>query len=244
VTITIERFDQRTWDDALLESLFAEGFPPFIIADVAAGALIGPVRERFGHLDIVLVDDAVPVAAGWGVPIAWDGAAATLPSGYTDSLRRAIDLSDAGGAADTFVICGGIVHPERKGTGLAGELVQALCALADAPGWPRVIAPVRPTLKHRYPLQPIDEYVGWTRGDGQPFDPWLRLHVRLGGRVLGTAPASQTMTGTVAAWEGWTGLALPASGTYVIDGGLSPLVVDRGADLGTYVEPNVWIRHR
>ncbi|MGW1728577.1 hypothetical protein ACWCQK_37545 [Streptomyces sp. NPDC002306] len=51
------------------------------------------------------------------------------------------------------------------------------------------------------------------------------------------------MTGTVAEWEAWTGLVLPASGEYVIPDGLSVLRVDRDADTGVYEEPNVWMRH-
>jgi hypothetical protein len=52
------------------------------------------------------------------------------------------------------------------------------------------------------------------------------------------------MTGTVAQWEEWTGMVLPASGEYVIPGGLSTLRVDRDADEGIYVEPNIWVQHR
>ena len=77
--------------------------------------------------------------------------------------------------------------------------------------WPRVIAPVRPTLKPRYPLSPIEEFARWTRPDGAPLDPWLRTHWRLGARIIATAPRSQTMTGTVAEWQAWTGMAFPAT---------------------------------
>jgi hypothetical protein len=52
------------------------------------------------------------------------------------------------------------------------------------------------------------------------------------------------MTGTVSEWEGWTGMALPSTGDYVIPGGLSVLHIDRDEDRGSYVEPNVWVRHR
>jgi hypothetical protein len=52
------------------------------------------------------------------------------------------------------------------------------------------------------------------------------------------------MTGTVADWEGWTKMALPATGEYVIPDGLSTLHIDRAADSGTYTEPNVWMQHR
>lgn len=107
-----------------------------------------------------------------------------------------------------------------------------------------MIAPVRPTLKSRYPLTPIEQFATWTRDDGLPLDPWLRTHIRLGARLIATAPASQTMTGTVAQWQQWTGLRFPETGTYVIPDGLSTLNIDAQHDTGIYIEPNVWMRHR
>jgi hypothetical protein len=72
----------------------------------------------------------------------------------------------------------------------------------------------------------------------------LMAHWRLGARIIGTAARSQIMTGSVAEWEGWTGMLFPASGDYVIPDGLAPLRIDRGADQGTYVEPGVWVQHQ
>ena len=54
----------------------------------------------------------------------------------------------------------------------------------------------------------------------------------------------QTFRGTVAQWEAWSGLALPGDGAYVVPEALAPLHVDHAADLGTLVEPAVWVRHR
>ena len=56
-----------------------------------------------------------------------------------------------------------------------------------------VLAPVRPTLKDRYPLIPIERYMEWRRADGAHFDPWLRLHERAGGELLAPAPESLVM---------------------------------------------------
>lgn len=243
--VTVVRFDTREWPDEQLDALFAEGFPQFILADMDAKSLIRSVRDSFAALDIALVvDGEIPVAAGWGVPICWDGDVADLPSGYTDSLRRAVELRADSGQPDTLVICAGVVHPEHKGTDMATNLISALVDLAGREGLSKVIAPLRPTLKHRYPLTGIDDYAAWTRPDGLPFDPWLRLHVRMGARILTVAPGSQTMTGTVAEWESWTDMAFPVSGTYVIPDGLTALRIDREQDRGEYVEPNVWVQHR
>lgn len=244
MSYSVERFDARSWSDAQLDGLFAEGFPAFITADAVAKTYIGRVREWFADQNIMLISADRPVATGWGVPIRWNGDISDLPSGYTDAIRRAVELREAGGKADTFVICGGIVDPALSRRGVAADLIAALRDLPAAADLARVIAPVRPTIKATYPLTPIETFTTWLRDDGLPFDPWLRTHVRIGGRVLASAPHSQTMSGTVDQWEKWTGLRLPSTGHYVIPHGLSPLYIDCDADLGTYTEPNIWVQHR
>ncbi|MFE5212572.1 GNAT family N-acetyltransferase [Streptomyces sp. NPDC056600] len=238
------RADARSWQDDHLRELFSEGFPQFITADHLVKQYIGRVREFFPAFDLMLVDERdVPVACGWGVPVRWDGSPQDLPGGYSRSLVRAVEGHEAGEEPDTLVICGAIVAPSLTGRGLAGQVLTALRAAAGEAGLTRVIAPVRPTLKARYPLTPIGTFVTWSREDGLALDPWIRTHQRLGAVVLQPAEVSQTMTGTVADWEAWTGMAFPASGAYVIPDGLAPLHVDRSADQGLYQEPNVWMRH-
>lgn len=228
-----------------LDALFAEGWPAFITADQEVKRYIGPARNLFADLELVLLDeDDAIVAAGWAVSISWDGDPAHLPRGYTDSLAVAVDGHDRGQVPDTLVIMAAQVHPQMRGAGLAGKLLTALRKAADDRGWPRVIAPVRPTLKTRYPLTPIERFAGWTRQDGAPLDPWVRTHWRLGARIIAPAPQSQTMTGSVADWESWTDLVFPDSGDYVIPDGLSTLRIDRQGDIGTYIEPNIWLQHR
>jgi hypothetical protein len=122
-------------------------------------------------------------------------------------------------------------------------MVQALKGAAAKAGATAMIAPVRPTLKRRYPLIPLEKYLGWRTPEGQMFDPWVRLHLRLGGRMEHVAFPSMTITGTVSDWTQWTDLPLPDSGEYVIPHGLVPLRVDRDTDSGIYQEPNIWIVH-
>jgi protein-tyrosine-phosphatase len=90
---------------------------------------------------------------------------------------------------------------------------------------------------------PIERYMTWRRDDGSLQDPWLRLHERMGARMRPPAPKSYRIDGTVGEWESWLGMAFPESGDYVFPGGLSPLAIDREADRGTYLEPNVWMIH-
>jgi hypothetical protein len=169
---------------------------------------------------------------------------ADLPGGYTQATIRAVEGRERGTEPDTLVICGAIVAGRRTGQGLAGQLLATLRDAATENGLQRVIAPVRPTLKQKYPLTPIETYMTWTRPDGTALDPWIRTHLRMGATILAAAPNSQTMTGTVTQWEEWSGIPLPSSGDYVIPQGLSVLHLDRETDLGTYTEPNIWIRHQ
>lgn len=240
----VVRTDAREWTDAQMADLYSDGFPAFITADKVAKQYIGRVRAWFPEGNLTLVDAGQdPAATGWGVPIRWDGTVSDLPAGYTQATIRAVEGREQGIEPDTFVICGAIVAGRRTGQGLAGRLLAALRDLALQNGLRRVIAPVRPTLKQQYPLIPIETFMTWTRADGTALDPWVRTHLRMGATILAAAPNSQTMTGTVAEWEEWSGIPLPSSGDYVIPQGLSVLHVDREADLGTYTEPNIWIRH-
>ncbi|TCO49419.1 hypothetical protein EV646_103397 [Kribbella antiqua] len=223
---------------------FAEEWPEFIFHDAGVKVFRDRRREFFLDWEFYLVTEERRLIAGcWGVPIAWDGTVEDLPGGFTGSLGRAVTSYEEGVVPNTFVLMAAAVRSDEQGQGHAGRVITAVRERAAAAGLDRMIAPVRPTLKSRYPLTDIGSFMSWTRSDGLPLDPWLRTHVRLGATLLAPAPVSQTMTGSVAEWEKWTGMLFPASGSYVIPDGLALLQIDRTADTGIYREPNVWMRH-
>lgn len=240
-----ERLDARERDAVFMRAIGVDAFPPWLIwGDPDSDIYWDRVRAWFPQFQIVLTEDETPVASGWAVPLHWSGDLADLPTGYTDSLRRAVEDHEAARPTNTLVVCAAVVLPGHSRTGLAGELLTAIRDLPAAAGLDHVLVPIRPTLKSSYPLTDIDTYASWTRRDGQPLDPWMRTHLRIGGTMLATAPASQTLRASVASWEEWAQLALPTTGQYVIPGGPSPLRVDRDRDLGTLTEANIWIMHR
>jgi GNAT superfamily N-acetyltransferase len=205
----------------------------------------GPLVEELPEYQFALYDeeaDAVLAEAHTG-PLAWTGGDADLPGGLDEALRRVVSGRRDGTAPDTLCAFAAEVDPGTRGRGLAAALLNGMREIAAREGLARLIAPVRPSWKERYPLAPIDDYAAWRRADGSLLDPWMRLHERVGARVAATAPRSMRITGTVAEWERWTGLALPATGDYVFPHGLAPVAVDRAADTGTYWEPNVWMVH-
>ncbi|WP_284742676.1 hypothetical protein [Amycolatopsis sp. RTGN1] len=91
---------------------------------------------------------------------------------------------------------------------------------------------------------PMREYVAETRVDGLPADRWLRTHVRAGGRILGVAACSATVSAPLADWRGWTGLPFDRDGVVEVPGALAPVFVSIAQDFAVYVEPNVWVSHR
>lgn len=221
---------------------FREEWPEFIFHDRGATQYSERRARYFRGWEFYLVTPERRLLAGcWGVPLAWDGSIGDLPGGYTDALARAVTQYETGVAANTFVLMAAAVRADEQGKGLAGQIVAAVRDRAVGSGLPQVIAPLRPTSKTRYPLTDIATFMTWTRSDGLPLDPWVRTHVRLGATLLAPAPASQTITGSVADWQEWTGLVFPSPGVYTIPAGLSVLHV--AGDTGTYVEPNIWVRH-
>ena len=171
------------------------------------------------------------------IPFAWDGTLADLPAGIDATGLRAVD---GPGPANALSALAGEVLPAYQGGGLSKLIVEVMATMARSSGRPAA-APVRPNWKHRYPLMPIERYGAWKRSDGFPYDPWLRVHVRLGGRPIRCEPRSMEITAPVPDWEAWTRMIFPESGCYVFPEGLAPLTVDDG--LGTYWEPNVWLLH-
>jgi GNAT superfamily N-acetyltransferase len=239
--LTLHTAAERPDLDERADELTGEVWPEYNRHGEVLNAHWPLLGERFGEFQFVLVDaDEEIVAQGHMVPCRWDGTDDGLPEGIDAAVAGAFSATDAPDAACALAA---EVRPSHQGRGLAAAMIRAMAGLCRRHGLASLIAPVRPSLKVRYPLTPIERYAAWTRDDGLPFDPWMRVHARVGGRILRPAPRSLHITGTVAEWESWTGLPLPESGTYVFPDGLAPLEVDREADRGSYWEPNVWMAH-
>jgi GNAT superfamily N-acetyltransferase len=222
----------------------ASVWPEFMLHSPVANRLWNHLAEWWPEFQLALLgDDGAVLAAHNSAPLAWDGTDGGLPAGWEDQFERSVADHRARTPPTTLGALQIVVRPERQGTGLAGTMLQAMRANARAHGLAAVIACVRPTGKPAYPLIPIERYAAWTREDGLPFDPWIRLHVRIGGRIVHPSPRSMTIIGSVAEWESWAGMAFPESGDYVVPGTCEPVRIDREADRGTLHDPNLWVVH-
>ncbi|HEY7149288.1 MAG TPA: GNAT family N-acetyltransferase [Gaiellaceae bacterium] len=235
---------ERTGSQPHIESLQAGIWPEFMYHDPVLERLFGRVIEEDAEFQFYVWDDQREqvVGAGNAIPAVWDGEGATLPAGGVDSI---VEARFADGAPKPNVLCALqiVIAPEARAQGLSSRMIERMAEIGRNHGLDRLIAPVRPNLKHRYPLVPMERYVTWRRADGTHLDPWLRTHERLGAPIVKVASESMRIPGTVSEWEEWAGMAFPESGTYVVPGALAPVEIDRERDEGLYIEPNVWMVH-
>jgi hypothetical protein len=88
---------------------------------------------------------------------------------------------------DTYGVGGISIATEARGKGFAGLILKRFKENANKLGLGRILIAVRPTLKHLYPLVEQYDYTQWKQRKVPhlPFDPWLRLHGKNGGVILG-----------------------------------------------------------
>ena len=197
------------------------------------------IEEQPGFQFHLVGDNDAILARARSLPVRWDRSVEDLPAGIDGAIARGFD-EDGANALCAMVI---MIPRDLRGRGLSTAALRAMLGLARRHRLQALIAPVRPSWKERYPLVPIEHYAAWRRSDGLLFDPWLRAHERIGATVLKPEPHSMRITGDIAEWEQWTGMAFPASGDYWFPGGLDTVTIDRDSGSGTYWEPNVWMLH-
>lgn len=217
-----------------------DAWDEFMYHDSVANRLWDEQYAHFPDLQLYLVDgDDRLLAECNAVPVPFG--ADELPDDGWDAALEGAFGGEPAAAVSAIAITIGVAE---RGKGLSGVMLHAMRTAAAARGLRDLVAPVRPSEKHRYPLAPMERYVTWRRDDGLLLDAWLRTHERAGAELVRVAPTSMRISGSVADWERWTRMDFPETGAYVVPGALVPVEIDRERDVGLYVEPNVWMRHR
>ena len=245
MAVTVVRYSERPelWEQ--IAQLPDEAWPEYNVHGEVINRYWPLLYERYADYQFVLYDgerDEV-LAEGQTIPCAWDGTLHGLGPGIDDTMTNAFGLHESGGRPDTLCALAAKIPRRHQEKRLAAVVLTGMADIARQSRLRSLIAPVRPNRKDRYPITPIERYVRWTRDDGSAFDPWIRVHLRLGATLGPSLPRSMRIAAGVAEWETWTGMRFPESGDYVFPAGLAPLHVDIERDLGEYWEPNVWLVH-
>ncbi|MDQ1036739.1 GNAT superfamily N-acetyltransferase [Streptomyces sp. V3I8] len=224
----------------------ADTWPEFLRNDLVGNAHYGRIARELPEYVLFAQDASGEVVAhAYSVPFALgdEKPGALPPRGWDDILVWAFGDLRGGVTPDTVSAVSVVVAPHAQGTGLSGRMLSAMRDNARKRGFGEVVAPVRPSAKHLEPRTAMEEYAFRTRGDGLPHDPWLRVHVRAGGRIEAVAPASMTVAASLGEWRRWTGLPFDEEGLVEVEGALVPVHCEPARGYAVYVEPNVWVRH-
>ena len=191
----------------------------------------------------VAVEDGRAVAWFNSAPLPWPLDVPLPEDGWDRAMLAATDERADAAVSGTAFGVQVVIDPDHQGRGFARRLVGRMREVARLHGAKRLVVPIRPPGKARYPLIPMGEYAAWRDESGRPFDPWVRVHVSMGGRIVGPCERAMVIEGSVADWEQWTGMRFLGAGRYIVEGALAPVEVEVDADRGIYVEPNLWIEH-
>ena len=232
--------------EELANDIAEASWPEFMLHDPIADEHWHNLFDRFGDYQFAMLDveNDRMAAMGNSLPFYWDQPIENLPEGGWDWVFvKAIEDHKNNVVPNIQSAIQVAIHPDYQKQGLSSKMVRAMQSIGKSKGFKNLVAPVRPSQKSMYPLISIDDYITWKNDEGLPFDAWLRVHARLGGRIIKPCHVAMTITGTAAMWEKWTGLKFPQNGPYIIPGALNPMNMDVEKDQGIYIEPNVWMQH-
>ncbi|MCG7497461.1 hypothetical protein MHO82_11340 [Vibrio sp. Of7-15] len=199
--------------------------------------------DELSEYVLVLTQHDQVIAVGFTVPVVWDGKPENLPSSIENVLNNGLEVKRNNLEANTLIPIGALVDPASQGKGLSTKILIEMKKLALAMGLSSLVVPVRPTKKAQYPLQSIHEYATWKNSDGYLYDPWLRVHEKLGAEIINVVENTLEVTSSLEDWAQWTDMVFPTSGEYVVKGALSPVTVNTEKGIATYLDPNVWMLH-
>jgi hypothetical protein len=223
---------------------FADGWPKFMQQDPVGNALMGRISELFPQHLLVATDDGELVAVGRSIPFVFpDEDRTDLPAGGWDRVLVWGVADHRNGRTPNVTSALEIsIRASHLGRGLSHEMLAEMRRTVQAMGHKTLYAPVRPNGKQDA-NQPMTEYIQQFREDGLPVDPWLRVHVKAGGKILKVAPTSMVMTGSLEDWREWTGLPFDQTGEVIVPKALVPVRCSVEHNHAVYVEPNVWVQH-
>ncbi len=185
------------------------------------------------------------MAAGNCAPLAWDGTDAGLPDGWDDQFERTVADVAAGRPLDTLGALQIVVArgpPGQRPVDADGG------GVPDARPAPRVPGADRVRPAHLEGALPAHAHravrVAGAATDGLPFDPWIRVHARAGRPDRARIAGSMRIEGTRRGVGALDGHGVPGDRRRTsCRGPPRPVAIDRDADRGVYLDPNVWMVH-
>jgi hypothetical protein len=219
-------------------------WPEFMRQDKEINAFWPKLYKEYLNFQFALFEGDTAVGVANALAIYWDEPFTELPDRGLDwSMEKALDDLATSTPSNLMVGIQILINSDYTKMGLSYKMLQAMKEVAKLNSINHIALPLRPTLKSKHPTIPMEKYITWQNEDGLPYDPWIRVHLKSGGEIVGVCNKSMLITGNVAEWTSWTNKTFEVSGQYEIDDALAPITIDLEEDTGVYLEPNVWVIH-
>lgn len=227
-----------------IEDINEKAWPKFMQGERVMRSYWGFLLGNFHKYQHVLTHDNVVIAIVNSAPIWLDPDVNQLhDNGIYWGLKQVTHNYYKGIKPNTLLALQIVVNPDFRGKRLSYECIKILKKLAQTSGFDRVVIPLRPSLKHLYPLVNKNDYINWKNEEGFPYDPWLRVHIKAGGEVVKQCKGI-SIRASIQEWEEWTGLCFRSTGEYIVSDALNPVYADLDKNLVTYTQDNVWVLHK
>jgi len=238
--VIVEKLSDNKKLVEVINKLHSEPWPVFLSEDSSVKKYWQRLYQVYPEYQLLFKIDSEYIGVANSAPIYWNGNIDDLPSGFDEAIETIIEENEK---PNTLCGLAVVISKEHLGKGISSKIINNLKKLTKSYGYSNLIFPVRPTLKSQYPTISMDNYINWEK-DNLPFDPWLRVHIKIGGEILKVANPSMIVRGTVSDWQRWTGIHFSESNKYIVRGALNPINIDLESNLGEYIEPNVWVLHK
>lgn len=222
---------KRTWPEFMQHDSIVVKYWSFLYTD-------------FTDFQFALYSKNGIMGVGNSIPVNWKGEFSNLPNRGLDwAMEKAFDDLKKGLTPNLLIGVQILINPEFQSKGLSYRFLGLMKQIGKTHGINNTALPVRPSQKYLYPLISMEDYLKWINQNGEPFDSWIRVHIKAGGKIVSICSESMTIKGSINDWQEWTGLKFQCSGLYTIDKALCPVRIDLDKNTGEYIEPNVWIIH-
>ncbi len=175
------------------------------------------------------------------VPLFWDRPLAELPEeGWDWLLMKAIHDYENNIQPNCL---GGIqinILKRYQGKGYSKSLIAIGKERMEKANFKNYILPIRPTLKWKYPEMKMEEYMHF-KLEGKIYDPWIRVHLNEGAKIIKVCSNSMNVAGDIDFWEHLFQRKFDKPEAVIVAGALNEVLIDPERNFGEYREENIWI---
>jgi amino acid adenylation domain-containing protein len=227
-----------------MKAVHLETWPAYFAGSPFINKYWSRVWSEFPDYQFCLLDESGEMAAVCnGIPLYWDGSEPHFPSGWDEGIALAFEQAAKKIKPNTILGLTGVVTEKFRSKGLSTLIVKAFRRLCGLHGLSYFFGPVRPVGMFDMGHLDFATWVDMVDENGEPKDHWLRTHKRLGATIVGAAPLSQLVEGTLSEWASWTGQMWQKSGLYTLPDTLQPVEVNVEEDWARYYDPSIWVMH-